>query len=473
LLWNIIGKAGGFQYPIFGILVVGLFLILMKVYELYRDRRASEALKSAPIGEMGTDDLATLVSEQQQSMLAELQATLLNVYQTTRDAGTLHEEIANFIQFQRERFDTFKRRVDFLADTAGAVGLLGTVWGMFTLFYGGNISDKQAILGGMGVALISTLLGLVVSITLNLISTEVYSFFDSRIDQIEEEGDQLRFRLMELSTSGDGAPTEAGASAAVSDGVAGASTDGASRGASATSANSGGAGTPAVASATASGEATSTAEAQAKPEPAQLEVAGLPAAEPVDSHLSDIQLRVVATDGTPVPDVPVRARVNGNSGTLNGGTSEVTLRTDDDGQVTFAWHLPEEAGDCVAEVELPEVEGVDVSRTLSVRARPAAPSHYKKSGNNQGAQGGNELSNPLAVALFDEYKNPVPGHPVRFRVVSGDGTFGDGRQKKKVKTGEEGRADVSFAVGEDPGLNAVEASVGDETVEFQAMTLGQ
>lgn len=462
-LWNIIGKAGGFQWPIFGILVIGLFLILVKVYELFQDRRAGTALEEAPIPEMGTQEIVGLVQDQQQSMLAEMHATMLNVYRTTQDAGTLHEEVANFVQSQRERFDTFKRRVDFLADTAGAVGLLGTVWGMFTLFYGGNISDKQAILGGMGVALISTLLGLIASITLNLISTEVYSFFDSRIDQIEDEGDKLRFRLLELAPRKNGAASEGSVPDGSGDGQASPATP--SPAAAEASAEGGsGAGTPAAAA-----PAPTTA---APPPPQRLELVGIPKEGVVGAELSAVQLRAAAEDGTPVPDVPVQVQVGADDGALNGGHAEVTLRTEEEGTVQFDWTLPEAAGRCTAEARLPGAEA-SAPRTLSVQARPAAPHHYRTQGNNQGAAGGEELPNPLLVALADEYKNPIPDHTVRFEVISGGGTFGDGTQTREVTTDEEGQAAVPFAVGAEPGLNTVEATIGSETVQFQAMTLGQ
>ena len=50
----------------------------------------------------------------------------------------------------------------------------------------------------MGFALITTLLGIIVSIILNLSSTEVSSYFNRRLDRIAEKSDELRFRLMEL-----------------------------------------------------------------------------------------------------------------------------------------------------------------------------------------------------------------------------------------------------------------------------------
>jgi biopolymer transport protein ExbB/TolQ len=40
---------------------------------------------------------------------------------------------------------------------------MGTVWGMFTVFFQGS-AEQEVILRGMGIALITTLLGLVVTI---------------------------------------------------------------------------------------------------------------------------------------------------------------------------------------------------------------------------------------------------------------------------------------------------------------------
>ena len=86
--------------------------------------------------------------------------------------------------------------MDFLSDSAGAFGLLGTVWGIFMVFSQRDL-DPQNILGGMGLALITTLLGLVVSIILNLFSTEVSNKFTRRLDKVTAKADQARFRMMQ------------------------------------------------------------------------------------------------------------------------------------------------------------------------------------------------------------------------------------------------------------------------------------
>jgi biopolymer transport protein ExbB/TolQ len=479
LLWDLIGDAGGFQYPIFGLLAVGLFLISAKIYELYQDRKAAQELEEASLEDKDMNRITMLVANQKKSMLADLQATMLNVYRTTNDAATLHEEIANFIQFQRDRFSTFKQRIDFLADTAGAVGLLGTVWGILRVFTGGGIDDEQRVLAGMGIALVSTLLGLVVSITLNLISTEVYSFFDDRLDQIEDKADELRFRLLELGPE-DGPEKEVTQSAPSAQPQATAPEAKKNSQSKRTASPSRTASEPTSDRATANvdpqGEPTqdgSPSTTTAAPTPDRLEVLSQPGTAVVGTTLSDIRLKVTGKNNRAITDEPVHIEATDESGSLANGQTDITRRTNGEGVVAFDWYLPDTAGPCTLVADVPSVDTAESSAQLSVMARPGSPADYDQSGNNQGAEVGSSLPKPLTIRLFDDYGNPIPNQSIEFRVSSGGGVFENGGQTTEVQTDDQGRATAEFWVGEAPGLNTVIANFGGEEVEFQAMALEQ
>lgn len=486
LLWDLIGDAGGFQYPIFGLLAIGLFLISAKVYELYKDRKAAQELEEASLEDMDMNRITMLVANQEKSMLADLQATMLNVFKTTKDAATLHEEIANFIQFQRDRFSTFKQRIDFLADTAGAVGLLGTVWGILRVFTGGGIDDEQRVLAGMGIALVSTLLGLVVSITLNLISTEVYSFFDDRLDQIEDKADELRFRLLELGLSENGAeesppPDSRSQSNVLSQSTAESRQAEPSR-STASKATARTADGPAASASTGAGADAQTEKASpdgspssttVEPTPDQLEIQSQPGTATVGATLNDIRLKLTGENGNPISDESIQLQVGDGSGSLADGQTQITRRTDEEGIATFDWHLPDVAGPCDVNADVPSANAAGTTAQLSVMARPGSPTQYEQSGNNQGAEIGNALPKPLSVKLFDAHGNPVPGELVEFYVDSGGGVFENGEKSIEVQTDDQGKAAVEFWVGEEPGLNSITAHMGDEEVKFQAMTLEQ
>jgi len=197
-LWEIIGQAGPIQYPIYGLLVVGLFFITLKLFELMRDRSLQKELQSKSFVNVALEDIQKIIGNQKDYFLSRIMSKLLNVYLTNSNADYLHDEITNFSSTLKDSFTTFKNRIDFLSDTAGALGLLGTVWGMFIVFSSGSI-EKEIILVGMGVALMSTLLGLVVSIILNFFTTVIDGYYSRHLEGVVSKADELRFRLIELS----------------------------------------------------------------------------------------------------------------------------------------------------------------------------------------------------------------------------------------------------------------------------------
>jgi len=182
--WELTKLGGGLRWAIYLVLAIGIALIVEKLIELYLERRRSKLLVNASIGSMTIENITNLLKQSPKCLISELFSMLLNIFQTTGKASVFHEEIANYSQFQQDRFKSYRSRLAFLSDTAGALGLLGTVWGMFQTFFGGNL-DKQLILNGMGVALITTLMGLVVSIILNFFGTEIFTIFNTKFSNME------------------------------------------------------------------------------------------------------------------------------------------------------------------------------------------------------------------------------------------------------------------------------------------------
>ena len=477
-LWGLVGQARGFQYPIFLTLIIGLFLIAMKVYELRADSKEAEDLETAAFPEMDSRRITLLVSNQDDSMSARLHATMLNVFQTQRSADTLHEEISNFLQYQHDRFSTFKRRVDFLSDTAGALGLLGTVWGIFTVFSSGT-ADRQIILIGMGVALITTLLGLVVSIILNLSSTEVYSFFNRRLDEIGDKADELRFRLMELAseethtvttpmaaTAGVGAEISEPASVHTKE-PSRPKTDSRTGGQTMQEGNARHA-LNSQASVSASQTETAVADPPAQEDvsqPEQVILQELPSEATVADKVRG-NVQVVGGSGEPLS---ASVRLSCSGGTFENGEDAITVEATDEG-ASFTWATGTEAGTDVLEATV-ETEDNAISTRHELKLQPGEPARYAQQGNNQGAPVGQPLPKPFQVVLRDSHDNPVPGHEVFFEAEDGDGTFENGKAKTRVVTNRDGVASASFTLGDAPGLRQVTARLGEKTLTFQAMAI--
>jgi biopolymer transport protein ExbB/TolQ len=197
--WTLTKLGGGISIAIFGVLALGLFLIIVQIYDLFQDKMKGRIILSTDYRQLSFNDVKTLVMKYPNNLTARLYSILLTIFQTTGNTKDFHDEVANYIRLQQDRFTTFKGRLGFLSDTAGALGLLGTVWGMFVTFFGGNL-DSQRILNGMGLALVTTLIGLVVSVILNFFSTEVFSIFNKRLELISSKADEFRLRLMFIAT---------------------------------------------------------------------------------------------------------------------------------------------------------------------------------------------------------------------------------------------------------------------------------
>jgi biopolymer transport protein ExbB/TolQ len=200
-MFALLEQAGGIRYAIYLVLAFGVFLLCLKAYDLFSDSIKSKHMFGKSFRYMEIQDIIKVVASEKDHMLSRISAVQLNVYQSSKSAEYLHDEISNYNRFHQDNFTIYRSRIDFLSDTAGALGLLGTVWGMFMVFSTGNL-EKEQILAGMGVALLTTLLGLIVSIILNFFTTVIQSYFSKYLEKVVDKADELRFRLMELNELG-------------------------------------------------------------------------------------------------------------------------------------------------------------------------------------------------------------------------------------------------------------------------------
>lgn len=534
-LWALTEKAGPLRWPIFAVFVIGIFLVCFKLFELLADQRESRELENLEFRSMSLQQIIRTISGQRESMMSRLHAIILNVYQSNQAKADLHDEIANYVRFQQDRFDTFRRRVDFLADTAGALGLLGTVWGIFTVFSQGLLDD-QVILTGMGFALITTLLGLIVSIFLNLSSTEIFSLFNRRLDRIAEKSDELRFRLMELVTIPpvnedtliDGMPVEPTFTPVVTpkplpiqaepvedeleeDEEVDDSEEDAPPVKPVVLPSVVEKKTPQTApdkpmmppkvqvpvaeakpiaqveavfedrfsnnnygdAATAIRKPLIDSKVDHRPEPYELQLTNAVREDTVGKKLKNMCLRLVDENGDGIPSHPVAIKVLEGDGLLNDAQQEVLLKTDNKGEVRFDWQLAKKTGKQAIGASVPGSDAADTRLMHAIITKPGVPRKLKQFGNNQGGPAGEILSKPLKVQVLDEFENPIPEWPVMFAVELGGGSFESGKTEIKVKTNANGDGIASLRVGGDPGFNTVKAAVEGvvKELKFQAMSM--
>lgn len=442
--WDLIGQAGPIRYPIFGIFLVGIFLIIMKSFELFMDRRQSEKLESAPMQTMNFHELFSLVKKQSDNMLSRISSTMLNVFNTSKNTESLHDEVVNYLHFQQENFNTFRSRVDFLSDTAGALGLLGTVWGMFIVFSSGNL-EKEIILTGMGIALLTTLLGLIVSIALNFSSTLTHGYFMKRLDHVQAKAEEMRFRLLEIEDHRKSSVNH-------------------------NSVNNSNhlilAGTETIPYPDVSEEAENP-EILTKVDPVYLRIQSDTKEAAAGSKLENIKFQVTGKNDEPAEGVIIYTRVAHGGGKL----SETEIITDSSGNAYTDWELGTQAERQTIEARVDGSSQSALTQKFNVKAIAGEPAQLALKTNHQSGLPGRKLKKPFTAEVKDEYGNPVEGCNVHLEITTGNGKLGFGKESVVLTTNHEGLASISFTLDEKPGFNVVDVSIKKAGIykKFQAM----
>ncbi|MDZ7290200.1 MAG: MotA/TolQ/ExbB proton channel family protein [candidate division KSB1 bacterium] len=205
--WDILWMCEEFTWPFIILTTVGVALVIHRFLMEYRLKLRAQSLLAQPVEFAGLSQFVKMLNVSQPNRASQLFQQMIATFNKTRKADHLQEDISNFMQGEKDTLDAHNRIIVFLSDTAGALGLLGTVWGIFIVFYGGKM-DSPTILRGMSVALITTLVGLVISLILNLGLVTIHSLFNRQLKLIGERAEELRQALLQLQHRSSSTPLE-------------------------------------------------------------------------------------------------------------------------------------------------------------------------------------------------------------------------------------------------------------------------
>lgn len=465
-LWDITRFAGIFRWFIIGIFVLGMITILYKISELLLDNQHSHELEKLNLRRVTLVDVMRVIKNNKESMISKLFKYMLDLYQTRRSAEGFSDEIIDFVQIQQDRFQAFQTKMSFFSDTAGALGLLGTVWGMFLTFFGGDL-EKHKILSGMGVALITTLMGLVVSIILNLFTTQTHSYFRKRIDKVTDLGNQFRLRLHQLEQTLDNSFPDDDADLDLKNNDQ-----------------------PYELS-----EAVIAAvDRQLKRSEPIFDIINDSSANknnennnyhliPIsgDNQTIEVNTRLEKpflvqasnSNGNGVADKTLIFEVVEGNGKLANGRKQQEVLTDASGLAQTHLIIGGTAGENRVKVKLKDSENSEIN--FRAMGKPTEPNQMVYvSGNHQNYLSGKELKEPFVVKVIDKFENPVPNWMITFKVIKGKGFFPEKKNVFLTKTDENGIAEAYFTLGNKPGFNSVRASAkGIKGAKFEFEALGQ
>lgn len=199
-VWSIINMTDWLLWPFILITAGGIMFIIYYTLKEHQEKTRAKLLLQGQIKSNDIRGLLRIIEVGNLNRTARLMHQMIMTFNKTKRAEPIGDDINQFLNSERESFETFTRVINFLSDTAGALGLLGTVWGIFQTFHAGKL-DGPTILQGMSISLVTTLVGLIISLLLNLGSTYVFTLFNGHLKVISNKAEELRQALLYLENN--------------------------------------------------------------------------------------------------------------------------------------------------------------------------------------------------------------------------------------------------------------------------------
>ncbi len=469
--------------------IVGVLVLSQSWYVLNRERKDDQKIPVDQLKTMSLDDIEKMFShvKDEQVLLIEnakeengkvpllkkifrkrkkasaflLLYRLYKLFDIKKSASDFGSETSSFIQNLKDQFNTFVTRMYYLSDTAGALGLLGTVWGMFMVFFGGTMLMDE-ILHGMGVALATTIVGLIISITLNTFTTLISNKFDRHLDFISKMSVVFHERMIieeEKFPAASAAPVIIDSSRL-----------------------------PEITKLKVrEKEKVESIEEQVIPQVTEMakKKFGLPAEIKIingNNQIGEVNtqlyepiiVEIVDEKGNSLEGITVIFTTEEGGGTFPNNSRIQKILTNEEGRVQTQFLFGKSAGEKTIQIS---VDGSDCRPvTLLMISKPAPPTKFiELSGNYQTGQLGRRLQEPLCVAIRDKYDNPIPRHEVTFHLRKGTGRFQDSQNSQLTAlTNEAGLVEVYFIVDNNRGAREIVAEakkVEPAKIEFEVFAV--
>ncbi len=197
---DLLAQAGGFQWPILLVLVAGLMTLALSAVRTFLDDRAARSLQRMNIQGASMEDFTHALAENKDTLYRRALEGMCEVWHSVPEPSALGYESHSVINGARTMYMRTQRMVVFLSSTAGGLGLLGTLVGIYALF-SAEARDAQTIFAGIAIAIVSTLLGIIVSIVLEFLEALLHSWTSKYMATAEEWSADVRYRLLALKTN--------------------------------------------------------------------------------------------------------------------------------------------------------------------------------------------------------------------------------------------------------------------------------
>ena len=196
---------GDFMHPILALLIVGLAISLERLYTLsmasINNRKFLAKIKQA-LKEGGVQAATEVCANTRGPVASIFHAGLLRI---DRGIDQVEKAIMNAGSIEMAFLEKNLIWLATVISIAPMLGFLGTVWGMIQAFDAikrANDISPSIVAGGISIALITTLFGLVVAIIIQTLHNYFVSRIDKLIVDMEESSVELIDSLVEMKETG-------------------------------------------------------------------------------------------------------------------------------------------------------------------------------------------------------------------------------------------------------------------------------
>lgn len=189
-------QGGGFMWPILALLVLGIAISLERLWTLTRasinTRKFLATIKKA-LKEGGVPAALEVCANTRGPVASIFHAGLMRADQGVEE---VEKAIMNAGTVEMAFLERGLIWLSTIISLAPMLGFTGTVWGMIMAFQAieeANDISPSIVAHGIAVALLTTLFGLIVAITIQV----AHNFFVSRIDRLVVDMEESSFELVD------------------------------------------------------------------------------------------------------------------------------------------------------------------------------------------------------------------------------------------------------------------------------------
>ena len=164
--WDMVQYAQGFEWPLGALFLIGLFLLTSAYVKYFRQWRGSEAMLKIETKNISAEEFANAIGQSKTpNPFVTTGNLILEEFRRGGSAQAMIDYAFQFIELDHEKYKETERFIVAAVYIALSIGLLGTLFGIFVLFMTGSRHGASDLVG-LGIAVVSTMLALVIRLIL-------------------------------------------------------------------------------------------------------------------------------------------------------------------------------------------------------------------------------------------------------------------------------------------------------------------